>query len=78
GDPLIRIGERVQNQLEPSDFFVAEEYERLVYYVERVVQDYSEDSRHYLTHVALTRGAPVSQGVVEAKDVDFRLPGVPQ
>jgi hypothetical protein len=70
GDPAIKIGQRVQNQEEPSAFFNDKEYTRRVYYVERVVQDY-QDGRHYLTHLALTRGQPLGVGgFIEAATPD--------
>jgi hypothetical protein len=78
GDPKIRIGERVQNQLTPSDFFVEEEYERLVFYVENVIQDYSEESRTYLTHLAVTRGQPPAGGFIDAKNISFDGAGTQQ
>lgn len=58
GNPYLRIGQRVKNQDDSSDFFVRQEYLRRTYYIESVIQDYSEDARSYFTHLALTRGQP--------------------
>jgi len=70
GNPVIRIGQRVANQPEPSSFFDPNEYARRVFYVERVIQDYADGS-HYRTHLALTRGGPLeTEGFVRAREPD--------
>jgi len=56
GDPHIHIGTRVENQREPSDYFVVEEGDRRQYYVEQVIQDFNVRARSYFTHLAVTRG----------------------
>lgn len=74
GNPAIHIGQRVREQgitatdRGGSTSFVASQQERRTFYVERVVQDYV-DGRHYLTHLALTRGQPVDQ-FVQAREPD--------
>ncbi len=54
--PEIRIGTRVQNQRDPSSYFVKEEDERRTYYVEQIVHDFQIRTRRARTHLGLTRG----------------------
>jgi hypothetical protein len=68
GDPSLRIGQRVQNERGDTGFFDPNEYERRVYYVERVVQDYA-DGLQFFTHLALVRGESLDHPV-RASDPD--------
>lgn len=67
GDPDLKIGMRVQDQAEPSDYFVIEEGERRQYYLEQVIQDFVIASRSYTTHLAVTRGQPLG-GLIKARN----------
>ena len=59
GRPEIKIGTRWANQEGPSDFQVDQEYPRLTGYVEQVIHDFSEQGRHFFTHLGVTRCMPL-------------------
>lgn len=69
GIPSIRIGEKVRGQAAgvPTAYFVGTDQIRQTFYIEQVVQDYTEGSG-YLTHLAVTRGQPTGTFVEAKKD----------
>ena len=75
GRPEIRVGDRVANQRDPSAYFVKEETERRVYYVETVVQDLLE-GHHYFTHLGLTRGQKLDTFVTPWVDGRYQQRGM--
>lgn len=60
GRPDLQIGQRIQNQQQPSPYFVHEESERRAYYLEQLVHDYRVVGRRFHSHLGLTRGQPVN------------------